>query len=104
MRHSSYILTFLILIAGCGQQPEQVVEEPIATNQEHEDRGSSIDDLKRRVEEKCACLDAIVDGYQPSVTGDITDLTVSVEEILNSLPGVVSVESGSSTIEIGILL
>jgi hypothetical protein len=37
-----------------------------------------------------------VDGYQPSVTGNITDLNVLAEEILKSLPGVVSVERMSS--------
>ena len=96
LQHSSYILTLLILIAGCDQQPEQVVEEPITTKREQKDRQSSIDELNRRVEEKRATLDAIVDGYEPSVTGNITDLNVSAEEILNSLPGVVSVERLSS--------
>ena len=96
LQHSSYILTLLILIAGCDQQPEQVVEEPITTKREQKDRQSSIDELNRRVEEKRATLDAIVDGYEPSVTGNITEMNVSAEEILNSLPGVVSVERMSS--------
>jgi len=51
LRHSIHILTFLILIAGCDQQPVPVVEEPVTTkqsgHQEQKDRQSSIDDLKR---------------------------------------------------------
>jgi hypothetical protein len=86
MRHSSHFLTLLILIAGCDQQPVPVVEKPVTTKRSSHQEQEDLDELKRRVEEKRASLDAIVDGYQPSVTGNITDLNVSAEAAVAHTP------------------
>ena len=89
-----------ILIVGGGEQPAPVAEEPVTKMQSGErtpeERQSSIEQLRQRLDNDRAKLDAIADTYQPSVTGKITEMNVSAEEILNSLPGVVSVERMSS--------
>lgn len=100
MHTSSYIPVILILLAGCTERPAPVAVEPAASEESGErtpeERQSSIEVLRRRLDQQRAELDGIVDGYKPTVVGSITDMGVSAEAILESLPGVVSVERTAS--------
>lgn len=100
MHRSSYIAVVLILLAGCSERPAPVAVEPAAAEESGErtpeKRQSSIEALRRRLDQQRADLDGIVDGYGPTVVGNITDLDVSAEEVLKSLPGVESVERTTS--------